>query len=78
MTSKRTVITIPDDQKRWLDSYTKTHGISIAEAIRRGITCLRSSQGTTSYEKLLAETRGIWPKGNGLRYQRKMRSEWEG
>ncbi len=77
MGSRRTIITIPDEQKRWLENYTKIHGISMAEAVRRGISCLRASEGMTSYQELVKETRGTWSKGDGLKYQNKIRSEWE-
>jgi len=46
MPSKRTIITISDTEKRWLTEYTKTHNISMAEAIRRGITCLKASHSS--------------------------------
>ena len=77
MPSKRTIITISDMEKRWLMNYTKTHGISMAEAIRRGIACLKASQSSTSYQKIVNQTKGIWLKGDGLKYQEQLRSEWE-
>lgn len=77
MPSKRTIITISDIEKRWLENYTKTHGISMAEAIRRGIACLKASKSSDSYQKIVNETKGIWLKGDGLIYQDKLRSEWE-
>jgi hypothetical protein len=77
MPSKRTIITISDTEKRWLMNYTKAHGISMAEAVRRGIACLKASQSSGSYQKIVNETKGIWAKGDGLRYQEQLRSEWE-
>jgi hypothetical protein len=76
MPSTRTIITISDREKRWLMTYTKTHKISMAEAIRRGIACLKASHSSTSYRKTVDETKGIWSKGDGLKYQEKLRSEW--
>ena len=76
MASKRAIITISDQEKQWLGSYTKTHGISIAEAIRRGIACLKASQSLASYQKTVSDTKGIWSKGDGLKYQERLRSEW--
>jgi len=64
-------------EKRWLRNYTKTHGISIAEAVRRGIACLKASQSSASYQKIVNQTEGIWLKGDGLKYQEQLRSEWE-
>jgi hypothetical protein len=76
MASKRAIITISDQEKQWLGSYTKTHGISMAEAIRRGIACLKASQSLASYQKTVSDTKGIWSKGDGLKYQERLRSEW--
>ena len=77
MPSKRTIITISDMEKHWLMNYTKAHGISMAEAIRRGIACLRTSKSSGSYQKLVDRTKGIWSKGDGLKYQEQLRSEWK-
>jgi hypothetical protein len=77
MTNKRTIITISDEEKRWLSAYTKTQGISMAEAIRRGISCLKASEGLAGYQKLVHKTKGIWSKGDGLKYQEKLRAEWK-
>jgi hypothetical protein len=77
MGSKRTIITISDKEKRWLGNYTKMHGISMAEAIRRGIAYLKASEGLVSYQKVVGETKGIWLKGDGLKYQDQIRLEWE-
>jgi len=77
MPSKRTIITISDMEKRWLMNYTKTHGISMAEAVRRGIACLKASQSSASYQRIVHQTKGIWLKGDGLKYQEQLRSEWE-
>ncbi len=77
MAGKRTIITISDQEKQWLGRYTKMHGISMAEAIRRGIACLKASQNFSSYKKTLSETKGIWSKGDGLKYQERLRTEWK-
>lgn len=77
MPSKRTIITISDMEKRWLTNYTKTHNISMAEAIRRGIACLKASHSSASYLKLVNDTKGIWSKGDGLKFQERLRAEWE-
>ena len=77
MPSKRTIITISDMEKRWLMYYAKTHGVSMAEAVRRGVACLKASQRSTSYQKIVHRTKGIWLKGDGLKYQEELRSQWE-
>lgn len=76
MGSQRTIITLSDKDKAWIESYSKVSGISMAEAIRQGITELREREETNVFQRLVEETRGIWRKGDGLTYQEKIRSEW--
>jgi hypothetical protein len=77
MPAKRIIITIPDEDKLWLDVYTKVNKISLAEAIRQGVNQLKQGQRQKTYQRLVESTHGIWKKGNGLAYQGKMRDEWE-
>ena len=73
----RTIVTLSEEDKVWLEHYSRTCGISAAEAIRRGIARLKDAEGGSVYEKIVSETRGIWKQGNGLEYQKKVRSDWE-
>ena len=77
MAGHGTIITISNDEKRWLSNNTKRHGVSMAEVVRGGIACLKSSQAKASYQMLLDETKGNWTKGNGLKYQEELRQEWD-
>ena len=77
MKSTRTIITISEDDKKWLESYGRANQVSVAEAVRRGIYILRESSKQKTYQHLVKETRGIWRKGDGLKYQENGRSEWE-
>ncbi|OGP69870.1 MAG: hypothetical protein A2Y80_09745 [Deltaproteobacteria bacterium RBG_13_58_19] len=77
MNSRRIIITIQDDDKLWLEGYSKVHKISVAEAIRQGIGQLKKNQRHQTYQKLVERTCGLWKKGDGLAYQKKMRAEWE-
>ena len=76
MGNLRTIITISEDDKIWLESYSKTSGVSMAEAIRQGIAKLREREEKNIFQTLIEETRGIWSKEDGLEYQQKLRSEW--
>ena len=76
MTSKRTIITISEQDKSWLESYSSLHRISMAEAIRRGIRKLKEAELAENYQSLVRKTKGKWKKGNGLTYQKKIRNEW--
>jgi len=77
MRSTRTIITISESEKQWLAVYSGLHGVSLAEAVRRGIACLKAVEGDAAYRKLVQNTGGIWPRGDALRYQEDIRSEWE-
>ena len=77
MTTRRIIISIPDEDKLWLEGYSKVHKISVAEAIRQGIDQLKRAKRQQTYRQLVENTRGIWKKGDGLAYQEKLRAEWE-
>lgn len=76
MKSAKTIITISEQEKRWLTSYSALHGVSLAEAVRRGIACLKAAEGHDAYCKIVRNTAGIWKRGDALRYQEEMRSAW--
>jgi len=71
------IITLSEEDKSWLDNYSKTYGVSIAEAIRTGISLLKRVKYKPTYHKVVYDTSGIWKKGDGLKYQKKLRSEWK-
>ena len=76
MGSIRTIITLSEEDKRWLESYSNAHQVSLAEAIRQGIRRLKDAELRETYRVLVQSTKGLWKKGDGLKYQRKIRSEW--
>ncbi|MFH1350894.1 MAG: hypothetical protein ABII26_08135 [Pseudomonadota bacterium] len=77
MGSKRTIITLSEEDKSWLEAYGRAYNLSLAEAIRRGISKLKESEESNTYRELVNATKGVWKKGDGLEYQKKMRSEWD-
>ena len=77
MANKRTIITLSEEDKQWLEGYSSIHHVSVAEAIRQGIRRLKDAESQETYKTIVRSTRGIWEKGNGLAYQRSVRSEWE-
>ena len=77
MASKRTIITLSEEDKRWLESYSNLHRMSVAEAIRRGIHKLKEAEFLENYRTLVQNSRGLWGKGDGLVYQKKIRAEWD-
>ncbi|MCG2779189.1 MAG: hypothetical protein L6406_26235 [Desulfobacterales bacterium] len=75
--SRRTIVTISDEDKTWLEGYSKAYNVSVAEGIRQGIKRLRETHESETYHWLVEKTRGIWKQGDGLEYQMNIRSEWE-
>jgi hypothetical protein len=77
MATTRTIITISEKEKHRLKAFSKSHGISMSAAIRQGITRLITADEKNSYQQIIRDSRGIWKKGDGLNYQKKIRAEWD-
>ncbi len=56
MTSTRTIITISEQEKRWLAAYSGLHGVSLAETVRRGIACLKAGDSAPNHAIEMANT----------------------
>jgi hypothetical protein len=75
MANVRTIITLSQEDQRWLESYRNLHDISVAEAIRQGIRKSKEMALYENYQALVKNSKNLWKKGNGLDYQKKIRSE---
>jgi len=75
----RTVISLSEDDKRWLDAEAARQGVTMTELVRRAVGDLRrrARPEKPDFETLLDELSGTWEHGDGLEYQRKIRAEWE-
>lgn len=76
MRNARMIVTLSEQEKHWLERYSRVTGISIAEAIRRGVKGLIEKEGSSAYQDALMSTQGIWTRGDGLKYQENLREEW--
>jgi hypothetical protein len=76
----RTLISLEDEDKKWLDRRAKEEGSTMTELVRVAVRQYReqcdTSQGAESLEQLLRRTAGIWREGEGLAYQQAVRDEW--
>ena len=74
----RTVISLDENDKRWLDRKAAQEGVPMTEIIRRAVRLLRgqSPAECLSLEELLEVTHGLWKRGDGLDFQRELRREW--
>jgi hypothetical protein len=76
----RTVISLENAEKKWLDKEAHLRHVPMTEIVREALHYYRSkieSEKQPSLENMLAQTAGIWSKGDGLEYQEKLRKEWE-
>ena len=79
MAARRTIITISDEDKLWVENYSRSCGISMAEAFRRGLSRLKAAESESTYKRIVNQTRGIggaWAGKDGLEYQERVRNEW--
>ena len=74
----RTIITISEEMKMWLDSYSKKHNRPTAETIREAIKLYKERVEKES-KNVLSETAGLWKSKNidGANYVEKLRNEWD-
>ncbi len=71
----RTIISLEEPDKKWLDGKASRLGLPTAELVRRFVIRMRQEEDS-AYEKILQQTSGIWQEGDGLEYQNRVRDEW--
>lgn len=75
----RTIISISAEEKKWLDAYSRRHGLSSAEIVRRAIEQYRRQVGEAgALQRVLRETSGVWTslRGDSQAYVDKRRAGW--
>ena len=75
----RTVISLDEESKEWLDQQARLEHVSTAELIRTAVRKYRAEKKREALplSDLLKQTSGIWKGGDGLAYQRRLRKEWQ-
>ena len=74
----RTIVTIEDSDKRWLDKYSDRHGQSTAQTIRSAIREFQKKAQENSYRGVLRGTAGLLNgKDDSVSFVRKLRKEWD-
>ncbi len=71
----RTIISLEQEDKAWLDRKAQESGVPMAEIVRQAVRRMRQ-QEEAAFDKVLKETSGIWRAGEGLDYQQRLREEW--
>ena len=74
----RTIISIDEVDKKWIDQKAAKENKTMTAIIRQAIQFYRDFENKRiEFEKLSEKTRGIWKKGDGLKYQIAIRKEWD-
>ena len=71
----RMLISLEENDRRWLEQRAREIGVPMSAVVRQAIRQAQEN-GQKSMKDLLASTQGLWRKGDGLRYQRRIRKEW--
>ncbi len=74
----RTIISIDETDKKWIDQKAAKEKKTMTEIIRQAIQFYRDSElKRIEFEKLTEKTKGIWKNGDGLKYEKAIRKDWE-
>jgi hypothetical protein len=75
----RTVVSLSEDDKRWLDAEAEREGVSMTEVVRLAVSRLRAeTRRARTFDNLLKTTAGIGTGEDGVALQKKLRKEWDG
>ena len=74
----RTIVTLEELDKKWLDRYSGQHHQSTAETIRLAVKEFQKKSQEGNYRRVLADTAGLLRGGDdSVRFVRKLREEWD-
>ena len=75
----RTIVTISEEDKKWLGGYSKNQKQSLAQTIRLAIKEFRNRRKNNDFKTVMEKAFGLWDgrHGDGVAYQRKSRAEWD-
>ena len=75
----RTLVSLHEEDKNWLDNYSHLKHSSIAEVIRTAIKQYKENVQSKEEKSIFTDTAGLWKEHNedGLKYVEKLRQEWE-
>ena len=75
----RMIITLPEEDKRWLQTISRLQKHSVAETIREAIRQYRERTDKANLKHVVRETAGAWGKSreDSQDYVDRIRSEWE-
>jgi len=76
----RTVVSLDERDKKWLDRKAREEGVTMTTLVRRAVRELRlkgssSDTGEPAFDEILRMTKGTWRKGDAAAWVRKLRRE---
>lgn len=77
----RTVVSLDERDKQWLDRKAKEQGVTMTTLVRQAIRDFRMQGGANrkngepAFEEILRMTKGTWRKGDAAAWVGKMRRE---
>ena len=75
----RTVISLDQESKDWLDRQAGDRGVPMTEVLRQAVREFWAKEqraADPSMQEILRKTSGIWRGGDGLEHQGRLRDEW--
>ena len=76
----RMILSMPPEEKKWLEDFSGRHHLSAAEVIRRALKLYRRQSALPGrHDDVLNSTHGAWTSvaGGSQAYVDRMRGEWE-
>lgn len=76
----KTLINLDADDKAWLDREARRRKLPRTELVRQAVRDFRlreQSRGRPALAEALTRTSGLWRRGDGLRWQQRLRDEWQ-
>ena len=77
----RIVISLPEDEKRWLDRQAQRAGTTMTEVVRQAIRSYRASGAkgkaapAPTYADILKAAKGTWSQGDAVAWVRRLRAD---
>lgn len=72
----RTVISLDEADKEWLDRRARDERVPMTEVVREAVRHYRVECESISLPDLLACSAGLWRGEDGLEHERRLRDEW--
>ena len=76
--STRTIISLPNPQKQWLEDVAKREGVAMTAVVRDAVAHYQQHLAAPldDFSALGSRLQGTWKRGDGLAWQTQVRDEW--